>query len=76
MVLPQCIAVADAPAIAYIARSKHDWRRLLDILTRTGKTALSQDDAQAVLDEADVNGDGELDISEFIQLMKSRTPGL
>jgi len=44
---------------------------LMDILTRVGvESALSEEDAKQVVAKADVNDDGELDISEFIKLMK------
>ena len=45
---------------------------LKDVLTRVGETALSEADALEVIQKADVNGDGELDIAEFIKLMKGR----
>ena len=45
---------------------------LKDILTRKGDDALSEADAQDIINAVDSNGDGQLSISEFIKLMKSR----
>ena len=59
-------------------------RRAKDILTRViviggapggedgDGSLLTEADVQEILDTADVNGDGQLSIEEFVGLMKSR----
>ena len=71
-VLERAFAVFDADDSGTLSAAE-----LQDILTRTpepgvSRYALSEADAQEIIREVDVNGDGQLSISEFIRLMKSR----
>lgn len=66
-VLENAFAVFDADKSGSLSATE-----LKDILTREGNNALSEADAQEIISTVDANGDGQLNISEFIQLMKSR----
>ena len=69
--LTNAFAVFDADGSGKLSVSE-----LRDILTRTigyGDPTLSEADVQEILDDADVNGDGELDLTEFCKLMKTRS---
>ena len=65
--LENAFAVFDADKSGTLSATE-----LKDILVREGNNALSEADAQDIINAVDVNGDGHLSISEFIQLMKSR----
>ena len=45
---------------------------LKQLLMREGDLALSEADAQEIIREADRNGDGVLDIREFVEMMEGR----